>query len=82
MANPVLRFIDNHGRPATRYPANPNGSAGGWTGFTNADGRFTILMPHPERVFLAKQFSWLPSTWTSPDSPWLQLFRNAREWLD
>ncbi|HKK15325.1 MAG TPA: phosphoribosylformylglycinamidine synthase subunit PurQ, partial [Gammaproteobacteria bacterium] len=78
----VLRYIDNYGNPATRYPANPNGSAGGLNGFTNEDGRFTIMMPHPERVFLKKQFSWLDPRWIAEDSPWMQLFINARTWLD
>ncbi len=77
----ALRYIDNHGKPANRYPANPNGSAGGVTGFTSDDGRVTILMPHPERVFLRQQYSWLPADWTAADGPWLQMFRNARFWL-
>ena len=81
-ALPVMRFIDNHGQPATAYPANPNGSSFGWTGFTNSDGRITIVMPHPERVFLKKQYSWLPADWTHEDSPWMRLFRNARDWVD
>ena len=77
-----LRYIDNHGKPAETYPANPNGSARGQTGFTTTDGHFTILMPHPERVFLRKQFSWFPAAWRHEDSPWMQLFRNARLWLE
>ena len=82
-AAPVcLRFIDNHGTPAEIYPANPNGSARGETGFTTADGRFTIIMPHPERVFLRKQFSWFPPEWKHEESPWMQLFRNARMWVE
>ncbi|MGH8119897.1 MAG: phosphoribosylformylglycinamidine synthase, partial [Gammaproteobacteria bacterium] len=82
-AAPVcLRFIDNRGKPAEIYPANPNGSARGETGFTTKDGRFTIIMPHPERVFLRKQFSWFPPAWKHEESPWLQLFRNARMWLE
>lgn len=76
-----LRYIDNYGKPAGIYPANPNGSTGGETGFTTADGRFTIMMPHPERVFLKKQFSWFPADWPHEDSPWMQFFRNARSWL-
>ena len=76
-----LRYIDNYGKPTEIYPANPNGSAGGETGFTTPDGRFTIMMPHPERVFLKKQFSWFPADWYYEDSPWMQLFRNARSWL-
>ena len=72
----------NDGRATERYPFNPNGSAGGITGFTNTDGRVTIMMPHPERVFLRKQFSWLPADWNNEYSPWMQLFINARQWLD
>ena len=78
----VLRYIANDGRATERYPFNPNGSAGGINGFTNTDGRVTIMMPHPERVFLRKQFSWLPADWNNEYSPWMQLFINARQWLD
>lgn len=81
-AIPALRYIDNYGRAATVYPANPNGSPGGVTGFTTDDGRVTILMPHPERVFLSQQYSWLPDDWRTAEGPWLRLFRNARDWLD
>ncbi len=80
-AQACLRYVDNHGAAATQYPANPNGSAAGLTGFTNADGRFTIMMPHPERVFRTAQFSWHPAHW-GEDGPWLRMFRNARRWLD
>lgn len=76
----ALRYVDNAGRPAETYPANPNGSFQGITGLTNQDGRFTIMMPHPERVFRSVQFSWHPQGW-SEYSPWLRLFRNARVWL-
>lgn len=79
-ARPVLRYIDGAGRPAERYPANPNGSAGGLTGFTSDDGRATILMPHPERVFRTVQHSWHPPEWGEA-GPWLRMFRNARAWL-
>ncbi len=79
-AQPVLRYIDGHGRPAATYPANPNGSPGGLTGFTSDDGRATILMPHPERVFRTVQHSWHPAGW-GEDGPWLRMFRNARAWL-
>jgi phosphoribosylformylglycinamidine synthase len=72
-----LRYVDNHGRPTQRYPANPNGSPGGITGLTTTDGRFTIMMPHPERVFRALQNSWAPPEWDE-DGPWLRLFANAR----
>ena len=75
-----MRYIDNHGEPTTTYPANPNGSPLGVTGLTTADGRFSIMMPHPERVFRASQFSWHPSEWQE-DSPWMRMFRNARHYL-
>ena len=75
-----LRYVDNHGGAAGSYPANPNGSPGGLTGLTSADGRATILMPHPERVFRAAQNSWLPAGW-GEDSGWMRFFRNARVWL-
>ncbi len=73
----ALRYVDNAGRVTEGYPANPNGSPLGITGLTTADGRFTIMMPHPERTFLSNQFSWLPSSWTERNSPWLGMFRNA-----
>ena len=72
-----LRFIDNYGNKTENYPSNPNGSPQGMTGFTSDDGRAMILMPHPERVFLTKQFSWAPSDW-GYNSPWLEMFANAR----
>ncbi len=59
----ALRFVDNAGRATERYPSNPNGSPQGITGLTTADGRFTILMPHPERVFRSVQNSWHPQAW-------------------
>ena len=77
----VMRFIDNYGNAAERYPANPNGSPGGLAGFTNEDGRFTIMMPHPERGFLRKQYSWFPADWDREEGPWMNLFHNARKWL-
>jgi phosphoribosylformylglycinamidine synthase len=76
----ALRYIENSGEWATRYPANPNGSPGGITGLTSADGRVTIMMPHPERVVRAVQNSWHPDDWIE-DAPWRRLFRNARRWL-
>jgi phosphoribosylformylglycinamidine synthase len=79
-ANACLRYVDGHGRPATRYPANPNGSPEGLTGFTSSDGRVTILMPHPERVFRRLQLSWAPPEGPE-ESPWLRMFRNARAWV-
>ncbi|HLL56238.1 MAG TPA: phosphoribosylformylglycinamidine synthase [Myxococcaceae bacterium] len=73
----VARFVDNHGRVAVRYPANPNGSPHGIAGVTTADGRFTLLMPHPERSHRSVQLSWRPRMW-GEDSPWMRMFRNAR----
>jgi phosphoribosylformylglycinamidine synthase len=75
-----LRFVDNRGQPAATYPANPNGSPGGITGLTTTDGRATILMPHPERVFRTVQNSWHPDSWHE-DSGWMRMFRNARVWV-
>ncbi|RDS82507.1 phosphoribosylformylglycinamidine synthase [Dyella psychrodurans] len=75
----AVRFVDNRGKPTENYPLNPNGSPGGLAGFTAADGRVTILMPHPERVFRSVQMSWHPETW-GEDSPWMRMFRNARVW--
>ncbi|MBK7134686.1 MAG: phosphoribosylformylglycinamidine synthase [Rhodocyclales bacterium] len=76
----ALRYIDNHGRVAATYPFNPNGSPDGIAGLTTADGRFTIMMPHPERIFRTVQMSWHPEGW-GEDGPWLRMFRNARKWL-
>lgn len=76
----ALRYVDHRGRPTEHYPENPNGSPGGATGLTTADGRFTILMPHPERVFRSAQLSWRPDGWGEA-SPWMRLFRNARAWV-
>ncbi|MGM0680120.1 MAG: phosphoribosylformylglycinamidine synthase, partial [Pseudomonadota bacterium] len=75
-----LRYIDHYGQASERYPFNPNGSTGGITGLTTTDGRFTIMMPHPERVFRTVQYSWHPDDWGN-DGPWLRLFQNARQWL-
>ncbi len=76
----ALRFVDNHGQATEQYPFNPNGSAGGLTAVTTPDGRFTALMPHPERVFRNIQLSWTPLD-ASGFSPWMQLWRNARRWV-
>ncbi len=76
----TLRFVDNRGAATENYPYNPNGSAGGITGLTTPDGRFTVLMPHPERVFRTVQNSWHPAGWQE-DGPWLRMFRNARVWM-
>jgi phosphoribosylformylglycinamidine synthase len=75
-----LRFVDNRGKVTEGYPFNANGSAQGVTSVTTPDGRFTILMPHPERVFRTVLFSWHPDTWPD-DSPWMRMFRNARKWI-
>ncbi|HJY42220.1 MAG TPA: phosphoribosylformylglycinamidine synthase subunit PurQ, partial [Steroidobacteraceae bacterium] len=75
-----LRFVENDGRPAQRYPANPNGSPRGLTGITTPDGRVTLLMPHPERVYRTAQNSWHPEEW-GEDSPWMRIYRNARAWV-
>jgi len=76
----AMRYVDNHGRVAATYPFNPNGSPAGIAGLTTADGRFTIMMPHPERIFRTVQMSWHPEAW-GEDGPWLRMFRNARKWL-
>ncbi|MBP9603844.1 MAG: phosphoribosylformylglycinamidine synthase, partial [Chromatiaceae bacterium] len=76
----VVRYVENAGGIAERYPANPNGSPLGIAGLTNRDGRVTIMMPHPERVFRAVQHSWHPDGW-GDDGPWMRLFRNARAWV-
>ena len=76
----ALRFVDNHGAPTETYPFNPNGSAGGLTAVTTADGRFTALMPHPERVIRNLQMSWTSGDANAP-SPWARMFANARRWV-
>ncbi len=73
----ALRYVDNWGQVTESYPGNPNGSPLGITGLSNTDGRFTIMMPHPERVFRTVQNSWHPQDWLE-DSPWMRMFRNAR----
>ncbi|MGC1548783.1 MAG: phosphoribosylformylglycinamidine synthase [Rhodanobacter sp.] len=75
----AVRFVDNRGKPTENFPLNPNGSPGGLAGFTAADGRVSILMPHPERVFRNVQLSWHPEKW-GEDSPWMRMFYNARVW--
>lgn len=75
-----LRYVDNYRHATEHYPENPNGSPLGITGVTTADGRFTIMMPHPERLFRAVQHSWLPQEW-GEDGAWLRMFRNARKWV-
>ena len=76
----ALRYVDNWGEVTETYPANPNGSPQGITGLTNTDGRVTIMMPHPERVYRSVQNSWYPKEW-GEDGVWLRLFRNGRKWL-
>jgi phosphoribosylformylglycinamidine synthase len=75
-----MRYVNNRGEPTDLYPYNPSGAAGGITGLTTPDGRFTIVMPHPERVFRNLQMSWSPPG-SPEDSPWMQLFYNARRWV-
>jgi phosphoribosylformylglycinamidine synthase len=79
-ARVALRCLDHDGKPAARYPADPNGSPGAVTGLTSDDGRATILMPHPERTLRSINLSWHPAAWPD-DSPWLRFFRNARIWV-
>ncbi len=76
----ALRYVDNYGHVTEQYPANPNGSPAGISGVTTADGRVTIMMPHPERVFRAVQNSWAPDAWDE-DGAWMRMFRNARVWV-
>ncbi|PIE43117.1 MAG: phosphoribosylformylglycinamidine synthase [Gammaproteobacteria bacterium] len=78
--NVTLGYVYNSGECAATYPANPNGSPLGIAGLTNADGRFTIMMPHPERVYLTRQNSWHPDDW-GKYGPWFKLFQNARVWF-
>ena len=77
----AMRYLDHYGKPTEQYPFNPNGSPNGIASVTTADGRFTVLMPHPERVFRTTQLSWHPKDWQEC-SPWLRIFRNARVWLE
>ncbi len=76
----TLRYVDNHGAVTERYPLNPNGSVQGVTGLCNTDGRFNIMMPHPERVFRTAQHSWHPADW-GEHGPWMTMFHNARRWV-
>jgi phosphoribosylformylglycinamidine synthase len=80
----AMRFVDNHGQATEQYPFNPNGSAGGLTAVTTLDGRFTAMMPHPERVFRNVQMSWTDLSKggdISATSPWLRVWQNARKWV-
>ncbi|MCG2584683.1 phosphoribosylformylglycinamidine synthase [Massilia sp. TS11] len=76
----ALRYVDNRGQATEAYPFNPNGSPAGLTAVTTADGRFTVMMPHAERVFRTVQHSWAPDGW-GEDGPWMRMFRNARKWV-
>ncbi|MBH98529.1 MAG: phosphoribosylformylglycinamidine synthase [Rhodospirillaceae bacterium] len=76
-----VRYVDNYGNVTDRYPSNPNGSPQGIAGLTSENGRVTIMMPHPERVFRTVQHSWHPPEW-GEESPWHKLFLNARDWVD
>ena len=76
----AARYVDPAGRPTEVYPFNPNGSAGGITSVTTPDGRFTIMMPHPERTQRTVQMSWAPDT-LGEFSPWMRMFRNARKFV-
>ena len=76
----AMRFVDHAGRPTEAYPANPNGSPDGLTAVTTGDGRFTVLMPHPERVFRNVLMSWTSGD-ISAHSPWMRMFHNARRWI-
>jgi phosphoribosylformylglycinamidine synthase len=76
----ALRYVDHHGQVTERYPLNPNGSPAGLTAVTTPDGRFTAMMPHPERVFRNIQMSWTPQP-LDKLSPWMQIWHNARKWV-
>jgi phosphoribosylformylglycinamidine synthase len=76
----AMRFVDHRGQATEAYPFNPNGSPQGITGVTTADGRFTVMMPHPERVFRSVLHSWRPREW-GEEAPWMRMFQNARVWV-
>ncbi len=81
----VMRYTDHYGQATEKFPLNPNGSPGGLTSVTTSDGRFTVLMPHPERVFRVAQMSWSPTQWSQWEdglSPWMRMFKNARDWVN
>lgn len=78
----ALRYVNRAGEPTEHFPLNPNGSAQGITGLSSADGRVTIMMPHPERMTRVGNFSWHPPEWQGGESPWLQMFLSARAWVD
>jgi len=74
----AVRYVDNMGNPTQQYPNNPNGSPNAITGLTTADGRVTIMMPHPERVFRTVANSWHPDSW-GENGAWMRMFQNARK---
>ncbi|HGE6076808.1 TPA: phosphoribosylformylglycinamidine synthase [Vibrio cholerae] len=76
----AIRFVDNFGQPTQAYPSNPNGSPNAITGLTTQDGRVTIMMPHPERVFRTVANSWHPDNW-GENGAWMRMFQNARKYL-
>jgi phosphoribosylformylglycinamidine synthase len=76
----ALRYVDNRGAATEQYPFNPNGSPGGLTAVTTPDGRFTVMMPHAERVARTVTMSWHPDGW-GENSPWARMFQNARKWV-
>ena len=78
--NVVARYVDPNHSVTTHYPFNPNGSAQGVAGVCNNDGRVMIMMPHPERTFLTKQYSWAPDNWDT-HSPWFKMFDNAYQFV-
>ncbi|MBA4136793.1 MAG: phosphoribosylformylglycinamidine synthase [Opitutus sp.] len=77
----AARYVNHHHQTTEHYPLNPNGSPFGMTAFTTTTGRVTIMMPHPERTHRTVNMSWHPPAWTSEESPWMQLFHNARAWV-
>jgi phosphoribosylformylglycinamidine synthase len=79
LAKVALGYVDEQHNATETYPMNPNGTPNGFNGFTTTDGRCTIMMPHPERVFRTELMSYKPADWQ--ESPWLQLFINARVWV-
>jgi phosphoribosylformylglycinamidine synthase len=81
LSNLAVSYIDYQGKPTERYPANPNGSPQGVAGLSNDDGRVTIMMPHPERIFRSATNSWRDESW-GEFGPWMRMFRNARVWVD
>jgi phosphoribosylformylglycinamidine synthase len=76
----AARYVDNYGKVTNQYPYNPNGAADAMSALTSVDGRVTIMMPHPERVYRTVQNSWAPDNWQE-DGPWMRMFRNARVWV-